>query len=283
MAPLLFKEMKGVNFPCASPASAAVCTSIDRRSMVRPCSGRALDRHSPHIRDSRRAKPITNPISQAPSKPKSYTQKSRKRSDKQVELISPADSSRCLLNDTPYFDVLSDLEEPLPPLLPPEPARPHTSKGDDPRLQPFSRRDDSAVLRPSSFKAFDSAFVRPSSFKGDDSAVLKPPSSFRGDGSDVSRSSTFEGDDDSAVLKPSSPRPKDQVVVLRVSLHCKGCEGKVRKHISKMAGVTSFNIDFATKKVTVIGDVTPLGVLNSISKVKNAQFWPSPPTSSKSP
>lgn len=24
--------------------------------------------------------------------------------------------------------------------------------------------------------------------------------------------------------------------MLRVSLHCKGCEGKVRKHISKMEG-----------------------------------------------
>ena len=40
------------------------------------------------------------------------------------------------------------------------------------------------------------------------------------------------------------------------------------------AGVTSYNIDFAAKKVTVVGDVTPLSVLASISKVKNAQFWP---------
>ena len=47
-------------------------------------------------------------------------------------------------------------------------------------------------------------------------------------------------------------------------------------------GVTSFNIDFAAKKVTVKGDVTPLGVLNSVSKVKNAQFWPSPPRASAS-
>lgn len=42
------------------------------------------------------------------------------------------------------------------------------------------------------------------------------------------------------------------------------------------SGVTSFNIDFAAKKVTVVGDVTPLGVLNSVSKVKNAQFWAAP-------
>ncbi|GMG99667.1 hypothetical protein Nepgr_001507 [Nepenthes gracilis] len=65
---------------------------------------------------------------------------------------------------------------------------------------------------------------------------------------------------------PPSAAPSNQVVVLRVSLHCKGCEGKVRKHISRMEGVTSFNIDFASKKVTIVGDVTPLGVLASISK-----------------
>ena len=43
---------------------------------------------------------------------------------------------------------------------------------------------------------------------------------------------------------------------------------------SLCVGVTSFNIDFAAKKVTVTGDVTPLTVLASISKVKNAQVWP---------
>ncbi|KAL4271480.1 hypothetical protein GQ457_13G013210 [Hibiscus cannabinus] len=64
-----------------------------------------------------------------------------------------------------------------------------------------------------------------------------------------------------------------QVVVLKVSLHCKGCEGKVRKHLSRMEGVTSFTIDSAAKKVTIVGDVTPLGVLASVSKVKTAQLW----------
>lgn len=39
------------------------------------------------------------------------------------------------------------------------------------------------------------------------------------------------------------------------------------------SGVTSFSIDFAAKKVIVSGKVTPLGVLSSISKVKNAQLW----------
>ncbi|KAK8695893.1 hypothetical protein V6N13_001038 [Hibiscus sabdariffa] len=87
--------------------------------------------------------------------------------------------------------------------------------------------------------------------------------------------------DDSPALNPSAPAwSRHQVVVLRVSIHCKGCEGKVRKHISKMEGVTSFSIDLATKKVTVIGDVTPSSVLASVSRVKNAQLWPSATPSS---
>jgi len=73
-----------------------------------------------------------------------------------------------------------------------------------------------------------------------------------------------------------SRQAQEQVVVLKVSLHCKACAGKVKKHLSRMEGVTSFDIDFAAKKVTVVGDVTPLGVLNSVSKVKNAQLWAAP-------
>ncbi|KAG6430451.1 hypothetical protein SASPL_108519 [Salvia splendens] len=84
--------------------------------------------------------------------------------------------------------------------------------------------------------------------------------------------SDFEPKLDETKLASSSPSP-DQVVVLRVSLHCRGCERKMRKHISRMAGVRSFNIDFAAKKVTVAGKITPLEVLSSISKVKNAQLW----------
>ncbi|GLJ49917.1 hypothetical protein SUGI_1061270 [Cryptomeria japonica] len=66
-----------------------------------------------------------------------------------------------------------------------------------------------------------------------------------------------------------------EVVVMRVSLHCKGCAGKLKKHISKMEGVTSFAIELEERKVTVVGNVSPMGVLESISKVKNAEFWPS--------
>ena len=63
-----------------------------------------------------------------------------------------------------------------------------------------------------------------------------------------------------------------QVVVMKVAIHCQGCAGKVRKHISKMEGVTSFSIDVESKKVTVMGHVSPAGVLESISKVKKAEL-----------
>ncbi|CAN6327489.1 unnamed protein product [Urochloa humidicola] len=64
-----------------------------------------------------------------------------------------------------------------------------------------------------------------------------------------------------------------KTVELRVSMHCNGCARKVQKHISKMEGVTWFEVDLASKKVVVKGDVTPLEVLQSVSKVKLAQLW----------
>ncbi|KAK6941548.1 Heavy metal-associated domain, HMA [Dillenia turbinata] len=69
-------------------------------------------------------------------------------------------------------------------------------------------------------------------------------------------------------------RPK--MVVLRVSMHCGGCARKVEKHISKMEGVTSYQIDLETKMVVVIGDIVPSEVLESVSKVKFAELWTSP-------
>ncbi|CAD5176352.1 unnamed protein product [Musa acuminata subsp. burmannicoides] len=192
--------MKGVNFSCVSPASAAICTSIDRRSMVRGSTGRAADRHTTHPRDPRRANSALGSMSGATRERRSRNQRSRKILDKPSDLVTPPGSSRYLLNDDDFFDVFPSVVTAAPLLSVDQPA------------------------------------------------VLKPP---------------------------SSTTSQEQVVHLRVSLHCKACEMKVRKHISKMEGVTSFNIDLATKKVTVIGDVTPLGVLDSVSKVKNAQLWPS--------
>ncbi|XP_020101306.1 protein SODIUM POTASSIUM ROOT DEFECTIVE 2-like [Ananas comosus] len=225
MAPLLFKDMKSMNFSCASPASAAVCTSIDRRSIVQPTNGRALDRHTPHVKDPRRrARPTahtnnTTTTGAQPSAKQKYNNKAkhRKSLEKTDDLTSPPGSSRYLLDETEvFFDVFPGSES-----------------------APYSKNIELASVE---------------KCKGDDDDMITAP-------------------------RPSVSvnKPQDQVVVLRVSLHCKGCEAKLRKHLSKMEGVKSFHIDFATKKVTVIGDVTPLSVLNSITKVKNAQFWPSPP------
>ncbi|GAA0141138.1 hypothetical protein LIER_02352 [Lithospermum erythrorhizon] len=67
---------------------------------------------------------------------------------------------------------------------------------------------------------------------------------------------------------------KPKMVVLRVSMHCNGCARKVQKHISKMEGVTSYEVDLETKMAVVIGDIIPLEVLESVSKVvKYAEFW----------
>ncbi|XP_019155872.1 PREDICTED: heavy metal-associated isoprenylated plant protein 35-like [Ipomoea nil] len=66
---------------------------------------------------------------------------------------------------------------------------------------------------------------------------------------------------------------KPKMVVLRVSMHCYGCAKKVEKHISKMEGVTSYQVDLETKMVVVVGDIVPFEVLESVSKVKNAELW----------
>ncbi|XP_078446724.1 protein SODIUM POTASSIUM ROOT DEFECTIVE 2-like [Wolffia australiana] len=66
----------------------------------------------------------------------------------------------------------------------------------------------------------------------------------------------------------------ERVVVLKASLHCKGCERKLRKHLSRLEGVKSFKIEFEAKRVTVVGNITPLALMSSISKIKKVEFWP---------
>lgn len=66
---------------------------------------------------------------------------------------------------------------------------------------------------------------------------------------------------------------KPKTVVLKVSMHCHGCAKKVEKHISKIEGVMSYKVDLESKMVVVIGDILPFEVLESVSKVKNAQLW----------
>ncbi|CAI9100292.1 OLC1v1037257C1 [Oldenlandia corymbosa var. corymbosa] len=69
---------------------------------------------------------------------------------------------------------------------------------------------------------------------------------------------------------------KPKMVVLKVSMHCNGCARKVEKHIKKIEGVTSYEVDLETKMVVVIGDIVPFEVLESVSKVKTAELLTSP-------
>ncbi|OAY37872.1 protein SODIUM POTASSIUM ROOT DEFECTIVE 2 [Manihot esculenta] len=232
--------MKRMDFFCSSPASTAICSSLDHRSMVRSGTTRPID-----YRRSKSYAPCSS--HHLPFNPKPYYEKNRKSSANEQDdlrrkssgdisdLRRPtASSSRYLLSDTvPFIDWISESQ--------------HTGLTNAPASH---RRSSSPADR-----------------------ILEPQQ--------ATKSKHSSSVDHSPALKSSSSaRSRDQVVVLWVSIHCKGCEGKVRKHISKMEGVTSFSIDLATKKVTVIGNVTPLGVLASVSKVKYAQLWPSPATPS---
>ncbi|GAV80674.1 HMA domain-containing protein [Cephalotus follicularis] len=244
--------MKGMDLFCASPASTAICSSIDQRAMVR---------HGHRPMDRQNSRPYAPCSSHLPIIPKPYHDKSRNHPAKQSDfrrkssadtddLRRPSGSSRYLLSEhSPFIDWISESDDSVSALIQSQPSKPrHVSSNDS-----------------------TTTLLKSSSSRGShDSPALRPSSS--------SRSSH------SPALRPSSSsRSRDQVVVLKVSIHCKGCEGKVRKHISKMEGVTSFSIDLETKKVIVIGDVTPLSVLASVSRVKSAQLWPFSTSSSSLP
>ncbi|CAK9169556.1 unnamed protein product [Ilex paraguariensis] len=259
--------MKTIDLFCASPASTAICSSMDHRSIIRHGT-RPIDHghhhhkqqqhHHHHLRD-RKNRALVPCSSQPPFDPKpNYYQTSRNStSSKQSEVRRkssadildlssqpPGSSSRHLLSDTPFIgsDHFSALV--------------HKSQSVRPQLL-LSTNDSPANSKSSKTGSNYSPALKSSSTSSYDSPLMESSS--------------------------THSRPCNQVVELRVSIHCKGCEGKVRKHISRMEGVISFSIDLATKKVTVVGDVTPLGVLTSVSRVKNAEFWPSPTSSSWSP
>lgn len=277
--------MKSIDLLCASPASTAICSSTDLRAMVRSHGTRSVDRprHSDHYpRKSKSNIPVIPCSSQMPIIPTSYYQKSRKsasdyssasRSDRELRrksstdiindlTTSPYGSSRHLLSDKPFdHEMLPQTDNRLA-LVPSEPVMPRSVKTNDSALVSGNQ-----ALPPRGKMSSSDSLALKSITKHKQLVVSQP----------VRRN-------EPSVLKSSSARSRSrhQVVELMVSIHCKGCEGKVRKHISRMEGVTSFSIDRATKKVIVIGEVTPLGVLSSISKVKNAQFWPCPASLSSS-
>ncbi|KAJ0958388.1 putative heavy metal-associated domain, HMA, heavy metal-associated domain superfamily [Helianthus annuus] len=232
---------------------------------------RAIDRHNPIIRDEKRlgqGRIFPSSVTIAPhlcnekpeveggdQKRKSVAFANDGETLKASGFISPASSSRCLLNDI----TMSHVPSPSPP-PPPSPPHKHLNVHNG---KAFKKKDDAIVSSPPP------------------PPIPQPPPSSTPipcDGFKQLQSPLHEHHDSlsSATTKPPSPPhpppSSSQVVVLEVALHCRGCERKMKKHISKIEGVTSFKIEFAAKKVTVVGDVTPLAVLTSVLKVKNAKL-----------
>ncbi|KAA3463856.1 heavy-metal-associated domain-containing family protein [Gossypium australe] len=276
--------MKKMDIFCASQASTAVCLSMDQAASS-SCSsasavqlgGRAIDRHNPIIRDAKRFTRTlpSNPCTSQPPPINPLPYHQLKKNEKKCSSKSSNDHARKGSSSSGVSAKLNDHKK----------KKKGSSKNST--SKPSDIKDAETGRKSSATKAVD---------------FVTPPGSTRCLLGDNNNSGFSDGipdydpvwalvpaetskiqaikQDQSIVSKPSSSYPpekpsKDQVVVLRVSLHCKGCEGKLRKHLSRMEGVTSFNIDFAAKKVTIVGDVTPLGVLASVSKVKSAQFWTS--------
>ncbi|KAJ9186208.1 hypothetical protein P3X46_005737 [Hevea brasiliensis] len=295
--------MKRIDIFCASQASTTICMSMDQPSSSSTSSsslpptiqlgGRAIDRHNPIIRDQRRT-------------PRSLS-------------LAPCTSQSPPINPQPYH-LLRKTKKDLAKV----PAAATNKTNNDQTKTKSSRKPNERKDKKSSSKAAgDDIAEKYSSSPSSSTSVVKedvfrkswakrsdfitPPGSSRYllsekdflDGlydydpvlalvpAEPNNSKQQESTSSKASSTSNSEGPSNQVVVLRVSLHCKGCEGKVRKHLSRMEGVRSYSIDFAAKKVTIVGDVTPLGVLASVSKVKSAQFWtpaanPAPPLSNNS-
>ncbi|KAL0910439.1 hypothetical protein M5K25_021423 [Dendrobium thyrsiflorum] len=65
-----------------------------------------------------------------------------------------------------------------------------------------------------------------------------------------------------------------ETVVLKVGMSCQGCVGAVKRVLSKLEGVESFDVDLKEQKVTVKGNVKPEAVLQTVSKTgKTTSFW----------
>ncbi|CAI0472567.1 unnamed protein product [Linum tenue] len=279
--------MKRIDIFCASQASTAICMSMDQPSSSSSSAqlgGRAIDRHNPIIRDLRRApRVLPNPPCTAshppPISPRPYnlldkTKKLKKTKTKNSSSTAASNHQQKQSDDLHI-------------------AQKGKKTSFSSFVAPSSSSTSLSVARNVVSKSWPVDLVTP---PGSSRYLLSDSVFFDGfsDFDPVPEPETSEpekkvpalepergGDDNPVHVSPPKPpppmeKPSNQVVVLRVSLHCKGCAGKVRKHISKMEGVASFNIDFAAKKVTIVGDVTPSSVLESVSKVKNAQFWTAP-------
>ncbi|KAK4273493.1 hypothetical protein QN277_021878 [Acacia crassicarpa] len=68
--------------------------------------------------------------------------------------------------------------------------------------------------------------------------------------------------------------PKYQSCILKVNIHCEGCEHKVRKLLQKTDGVYSVNIDADSGKVLVAGNMDPAKLIKKLKRSgKHAELW----------
>ncbi|CAD5177570.1 unnamed protein product [Musa acuminata subsp. malaccensis] len=85
----------------------------------------------------------------------------------------------------------------------------------------------------------------------------------------------------SEISSPSAPMA--ETVVLKVGMSCEGCVGAVKRVLTKMEGVESFDVDLKEQKVTVKGNVKPEAVLQTVSKTgKKTSFWEAEPETEES-
>lgn len=152
--------MKRMDLFCASPASTAICSSMEQRSMVRR-GPRPYNRHNPHLHDRPKSLPHVPCSSQLPFNPKPYYEKHKRPSSvKQSDYLrrkssantndpsnnSPPGSSRFLLSDsdTHFINWLSE-SEPVSALVPAE----------SPKLKRLSSNHSPALKSSSSARSLD--------------------------------------------------------------------------------------------------------------------------------
>ncbi|CAI9783227.1 unnamed protein product [Fraxinus pennsylvanica] len=253
--------MKGSDIFCASQVATSVCLSMEESSsssstiQLELGSDRTIDRYNPIIRDSRRNGKSLPPCN---SQKLPISPKPRKKQQKNNRQNSSGENA----------------EEEKKKFMKPNGQK---IKGSNFDTNEDDNKNNSISIRKSWSCTWPGDFISPAS----STRYLLSDKSFLGGLSESdpglklvpgeqSKPSGTKETDELFEAKPPSP---EQEVVLRVSLDCRGCEKKLKKHLSKLEGVTSFNIDFAGKKVTVIGNVTSLDVLESISKLRNANSW----------
>ncbi|KAJ6315798.1 hypothetical protein OIU78_019130 [Salix suchowensis] len=282
--------MKMIDLFCASPASTAICSSLDHRSIVRhgtrPCSSelpaspcspysrkssarqrdlsrkssaedsrsvissvtRSFSRRKSSAEDSgsvissatrsfsRRKSSAEDSRSAISSATRSFSRRKSSAEDSRSAISSADDisdlksrpvigsSSRFLLSDTtPYIDWISESDHHEVPAI----------------LSPSTRHANSSIDFPS---RRSSSLVRSRDWVSEADNVSDTGNKL---------SHMMSSNDSPALRSSSSTRSSHQVVVLRVSIHCKGCEGKVRKHISKMEGYLALLICLPNKTLLV--------------------------------